>query len=51
MAENKRVISIENRIPELKKYRKKKISKTPSHFNRNFCDFDRHYALFPLPTQ
>nr|MCI2557504.1 divIB [Listeria monocytogenes] len=24
MAENKRVISIENRIPELKKYRKKK---------------------------
>ncbi|CBY68125.1 similar to cell division protein FtsQ, N-terminal part [Listeria monocytogenes L312] len=23
MAENKRVISIENRIPELKKYRKK----------------------------
>lgn len=49
MAENKRVISIENRIPELKNTAK--ISKTPSHFNRNFCDFDRHYALFPLPTQ
>ncbi|EJI6715341.1 cell division protein FtsQ/DivIB, partial [Listeria innocua] len=25
MAENKRVVSIENRIPELKKYRKKKL--------------------------
>lgn len=51
MAENRRVVSIENRIPELKKYRKKKTNKTPSHFNRNFCDFNINHIVFPVAAQ